>query len=228
MRKHKHAAEIHLLVGFCVPLEHRKTLKRQFGLIYPSWSLVQGRSQGQDQRAGWQALCVCVQSRTHAHTGPGFSSWLSSGCHCSPRASVFFSVPLLPSPPLAVPEKMQITFLGEGSTVSLLYKCLLSLPARSWAGAAWLSADLWELTGDVPGSHFQTSTIFPGMSSGLRWVPPRALCLPPKHQPSVNFFHFWSLCADKPFPTDSSALLLIFKLSLNQSWIRMGLDALHN
>lgn len=61
MRKHKHAAEIHLLVGFCVPLEHRKTLKRQFGLIYPSWSLVQGRSQGQDQRAGWQALCVCVQ-----------------------------------------------------------------------------------------------------------------------------------------------------------------------
>lgn len=32
MRKHKHAAEIHLLVGFSVPLEHRKTLKRQFGL----------------------------------------------------------------------------------------------------------------------------------------------------------------------------------------------------
>lgn len=108
------------------------------------------------------------------------------------------------------------------------YKCLLSPPARSWAGAAWPSADLWELTCDVPGSHFQTSTIFPGMSSGLRWVPPRALCLPPKHQPSVNFFHFWSLCADKPLPTDSSALLLIFKLSLNQSWIRMGLDALHN
>lgn len=129
MRKHKHAAEIHLLVGFCVPLEHRKTLKRQFGLIYPSWSLVQGRSQGQDQRAGWQALCVCVQlavlglslltpwlcfllcspspftstccPRENANHLPGW------GFHCfSPSTSVFF--PRQPGAELELPGLQQI------------------------------------------------------------------------------------------------------------------------
>lgn len=61
MINQKHAAEIHLLVGFCPSLEKRKTLKRKFGLTYQTLEI--HTKNGLNDRIREQICkmyCICI------------------------------------------------------------------------------------------------------------------------------------------------------------------------